>query len=79
VSLVCSGTMTNLALAIIKYPDLCKLVGHVYIMGGTYKGYGDTPYAGSEYNMFIDPHAAKIVLKNIKNIVMLTMDPIYEL
>ncbi|BFI74524.1 nucleoside hydrolase [Sulfurisphaera ohwakuensis] len=53
--------LTNLALAYLKYPKIVENIKHVYIMGGTIYGRGNiTPIA--EYNFWVDPDAAKIVL-----------------
>ncbi len=53
--------MTNLALAIRKDPSIVKKVKHLYFMGGTNQYLGNvTPAA--EFNMLVDPEAAKIVL-----------------
>jgi len=61
VTLVMTGPLTNLALAVKKCPQITKHVKEVIFMGGVVKGGGNvTPTA--EYNMYVDPEAAKIVL-----------------
>ncbi len=61
VTLVMTGPLTNLALAIEKWPELASEVEEVIFMGGVVKGVGNvTPT--SEYNMYVDPEAAKVVL-----------------
>lgn len=53
--------LTNIAMAIKKDPSIISKIPHVYIMGGTNNALGNiTPSA--EYNFFVDPEAAKIVL-----------------
>lgn len=53
--------MTNLALAIRKDPSVARKVRRLYFMGGTNQYLGNvTPAA--EFNMWVDPEAAKIVL-----------------
>jgi purine nucleosidase len=60
VTLIMTGPLTNLALAVRKYPDLVHHVKEVIFMGGVVKGFGNvTPTA--EYNMYVDPEAAKVV------------------
>lgn len=60
VTLILTGPLTNLALAVSKCPDLVQMVGEVIFMGGVVKDCGNvTPTA--EYNMYVDPEAAKIV------------------
>lgn len=62
VTLVMTAPLTNLALAVMKHPELVHEVKEVIIMGGVVQGFGNvTPTA--EYNMYVDPEAAKIVLK----------------
>ncbi|KRE64511.1 nucleoside hydrolase [Paenibacillus sp. Soil750] len=61
VTLIMTAPLTNLAMAVMKYPDLVHHVSEVVVMGGVVQGFGNvTPTA--EYNMYVDPEAAKIVL-----------------
>jgi purine nucleosidase len=60
VTLVMTAPLTNLALAVRKAPELVHLVKEVIVMGGVVSSYGNvTPTA--EYNIYVDPEAAKIV------------------
>ncbi|MDD9269264.1 nucleoside hydrolase [Paenibacillus sp. GCM10023248] len=60
VTLVMTAPLTNLALAVMKYPELVHQVQEVIVMGGVVQGFGNvTPTA--EFNMYVDPEAAKIV------------------
>ena len=60
VTLVMTGPLTNLALAVKKCPELVQHVKEVIFMGGVVTEYGNvTPVA--EYNMYVDPEAAKVV------------------
>jgi purine nucleosidase len=62
VTLVMTGPLTNLALALKKCPEIVHHVKEVIFMGGVVKGTGNvTPTA--EYNFYVDPEAAKIVLQ----------------
>ncbi|TDF99522.1 nucleoside hydrolase [Paenibacillus piri] len=62
VTLVMTAPLTNLALAVMKYPELVRQVKEVVVMGGVVQGFGNvTPTA--EYNMYVDPEAAKLVFK----------------
>ncbi|WP_299093571.1 nucleoside hydrolase [uncultured Metabacillus sp.] len=62
ITLVMTGPLTNLALAIKKCPQITQYVKEVIFMGGVIHGSGNvTPT--SEYNMYVDPEAAKIVLQ----------------
>ena len=57
-TVLAQAPLTNLAAAVERDPSLPGKVAHLYVMGG---GIGNiTPAA--EYNFFVDPEAAKIVL-----------------
>lgn len=57
-TILAQAPLTNLAAAVTRDPSIAQKVGHLYVMGG---GEGNiTPAA--EYNFFVDPEAAKIVL-----------------
>ncbi|MFC5447031.1 nucleoside hydrolase [Paenibacillus aestuarii] len=62
VTLIMTAPLTNLAAALIKYPELVRDVKEVIVMGGVVMSYGNvTPTA--EYNMYVDPEAAKLVFQ----------------
>ena len=55
------GPLTNLALALKRKPDIAAKVGRCVVMGGAPCCEGNvTPAA--EYNMWVDPEAARIVM-----------------
>lgn len=61
ITLVAQAPLTNLALAVMMEPRIAGACRHLWIMGGTDNGVGNvTPAA--EYNLYVDPEAAKIVL-----------------
>ncbi|MFK2825323.1 nucleoside hydrolase [Bacillus sp. B190/17] len=61
IHLLAIAPLTNIAMAIKKDPTVVPKIPHLYIMGGTNNALGNiTPSA--EYNFFVDPEAAKIVL-----------------
>jgi len=55
------GPLTNLAIAVMKHPELPKLIKNLVIMGGS-AGNGNFGVY-SEYNIAQDPHACEIVLQ----------------
>jgi len=58
------GSLTNFAIAILKYPDLIKLISRITIMGGA-RFCGNCPDAPqSEFNFYYDPEAAHIVINS---------------
>lgn len=55
------GPMTNIALALIKAPDIAPLIREIVFMGGAaFRPGNSTPAA--EFNFMIDPHAAQVML-----------------
>jgi purine nucleosidase len=57
------GPLTNIALALAQAPDLVRDVGRCVIMGGAPCCEGNvTPAA--EYNMWVDPEAARMVFRS---------------
>lgn len=62
-TLVTLGPLTNVALAVAQAPDIARLVDRCVVMGGTAVAIGNvTPAA--EYNIWVDPDAARIVFKS---------------
>lgn len=60
-TVIAQGPLTNIATAIMLDRSFVKNVGRLYVMGGYADGFGNvTPAA--EYNFWVDPDAAKIVL-----------------
>jgi len=60
-TLVCIAPLTNVAMALRREPDLGELLDEVWVMGGNVNCLGNvTPAA--EYNFWVDPEAAKIVI-----------------
>ena len=60
--LCATGPLTNIALAVMREPELPRLVKRFVIMGGAYSDSGNvTPAA--EFNIWHDPEAARIVFR----------------
>ena len=68
VTLCALGPLTNLALAFAQQPSLAAKVERIVLMGGARDLGNVTPAA--EFNFFVDPHAAAIVLRVDAPIVM---------
>ena len=67
------GPLTNIAMAYLKEPEIAKKVKKLWIMGGTGMDQGNaTPAA--EFNVYVDPEAASVVLKAGFNAVWVTWD-----
>ena len=70
--LIAIGPLTNIAIALTKYPELKTLLHTILIMGGAASGGNVTPAA--EFNIYADPDAAQIVFKSGVPIVMCGLD-----
>jgi purine nucleosidase len=72
------GPLTNLALALRKAPDIAGRIQELVMMGGGFfEGGNITPAA--EFNIFVDPEAAKIVFESGVPIVMMPLDVTHQL
>ena len=73
ITLVPVGPLTNIAIAVVKEPKLKDYVKDVIIMGGAVTTFGNiTPE--SEFNIFTDPEAAKIVFESGLPITLVGLD-----
>lgn len=67
------GPLTNIATAFINAPDIVEKVQEIVLMGGAYFEVGNiTPAA--EFNIYVDPEAAKIVFDSGVPIVVMPLD-----
>ncbi len=67
------GPLTNIALALIRAPEIAPKVREIVLMGGGFfEGGNITPAA--EFNIYVDPHAAEIVFKSGIPIIMMPLD-----
>ena len=67
------GPLTNIALALIKAPDIAPRIAEIVLMGGAYFEVGNiTPAA--EFNIYVDPEAADVVLNAGVKITMIPLD-----
>jgi purine nucleosidase len=72
-TLVTLGPLTNVAMALQFDPAFARKVGRCVIMGGAPDGVGNTS-ATAEFNIFVDPEAARIVLHSGMPIEMVGWD-----
>lgn len=63
ITLVTLGPLTNVAVAILKEPSLVGMVKECVVMGGIGLGHGNVVPA-AEYNIWVDPEAARIVFNS---------------
>ncbi len=67
------GPLTNIATAFNNAPDIIEKVQEIVLMGGAYFQVGNiTPAA--EFNIYVDPEAAKIVFNSGVPIVVMPLD-----
>jgi purine nucleosidase len=59
-TLVTLGPLTNLAVAVLREPELPRLFRRYVLMGGAYRSAGNTAPT-TEWNINVDPDAAKVV------------------
>lgn len=73
VTLCMLGPLTNLAMALVKAPDIAPRIREIVMMGGAYFEVGNiTPAA--EFNIHVDPEAADVVLTSGIPITMIPLD-----
>ena len=71
--LVTLGPLTNIAVALLREPELAHQVKHCYAMAGSGAAHGNvTPSA--EFNVWCDPEAAKIVFESGMPLTMVGWD-----
>ncbi|MGA1479249.1 MAG: nucleoside hydrolase [Candidatus Actinomarina sp.] len=76
ITLCVLGPMTNIAKAILEKPEITSKIEQIIFMGGSAKHGNTTPVA--EFNILVDPEAAKIVLDSGTNLVMMGLDVTHQ-
>jgi purine nucleosidase len=76
ITLAALGPLTNLAVALIQAPQLVEQVAELVIMGGAITQGNITPSA--EFNIFVDPHAAQVVLAAGWPITLITLETTHQ-
>ncbi|MEY2395551.1 MAG: pyrimidine-specific ribonucleoside hydrolase [Acidobacteriaceae bacterium] len=72
VTLLTIGPLTNIATALNLDPELAGMVRAIVMMGGSLSGGNITPAA--EFNIYVDPEAARIVFQSGIPITMVGLD-----
>jgi len=73
IKLVPTGPLSNIGRAIIKKPSILPKIREIILMGGANReGGNSTPSA--EFNIYVDPQAAEIVLNCGRPITMVSLD-----
>jgi len=73
VTLCTLGPLTDIAMALVKAPEIAPRIREIVMMGGAYFEVGNiTPTA--EFNIYVDPEAADVVMQSGVPIVMAPLD-----
>jgi pyrimidine-specific ribonucleoside hydrolase len=72
VTLIPTGPLTNVALLLRAHPEAAAKIAHVCLMGGSMGAGNWTPAA--EFNIWVDPEAARIVFRSGLPITMVGLD-----
>ena len=76
VTLVTMGPLTNIAILLKTYPEVIDHIEEIVMMGGSYSS--GNALAKSEFNIYADPEAAKIVFDSGVHIVMATIEACFS-
>ncbi len=77
ITLVPTGPLTNIAMALVKAPDIATKIKQIVIMGGAMREGGNvTPSA--EFNIYVDPHAAQVVLRCGRPVILFGLDVTHQ-
>jgi purine nucleosidase len=77
VTLCTLGPLTNIAMAMIKTPGIIRRIRKIVMMGGAYFEVGNiTPTA--EFNIYVDPEAADVVMRSGVDIIMAPLDVTHQ-
>lgn len=77
VTLAVTGPQTNIAMALVKEPRIVDKIEEIVFMGGAITEGNITPAA--EFNFFLDPHAAHVVLSSKVKLIMMGLDVTHQL
>jgi purine nucleosidase len=73
VTLCTLGPLTNVGMALVKAPDIAGKIAEIVAMAGAWREVGNvTPAA--EFNVYVDPHAADVVLRSGISVTMIPLD-----
>ncbi len=73
ITLCCLAPLTNIGMALVKAPDIAPRIKEIVLMGGgLFEGGNATPAA--EFNIYVDPEAADVVMRSGIPITMIPLD-----
>jgi len=77
ITLVPTGPLTNIAMAMVKEPAILPKIRQIVLMGGAMREGGNTT-ASAEFNILVDPHAAHVVFNCGRPIVAMGLDVTHQ-
>ena len=77
ITLCALGPLTNLAMAMVKEPRIVSRIREIVMMGGGFSAGGNvTPAA--EFNIYVDPHAARVVFTSGCKLTLIPLDVTHQ-
>lgn len=77
ITLVPTGPLTNIGMAMVKDPSILSRIKRIVLMGGAMREGGNySPSA--EFNILVDPHAAKVVFACGRPIIAMGLDVTHQ-
>lgn len=73
ITLCTLGPLTDIAMALVKAPEIKDRIRRIVMMAGAYFEVGNIAPAG-EFNVFVDPEAADLVLQSGIDVIMVPLD-----
>lgn len=78
ITLCTLGPLTNIGMALVKQPAIADRIAEIVMMGGAYFEVGNiTPAA--EFNIYVDPEAADVVMRCGAPITILPLDVTHQI
>jgi inosine-uridine nucleoside N-ribohydrolase len=74
ITIVALGPLTNLAIALDRYPAFADDVAMIYTMGGAVDVPGNAPGGQAEWNYYVDPASVNSVLESGIAVTMIPLD-----
>src|SRR5699024_4708174 len=72
ITLIATGPLTNIAIFLLSHPELKEKIELISFMGGACFGGNYSPHA--EFNIYVDPEAADIVVQSGVPVAMFGLD-----
>lgn len=77
ITVVPTAPLTNIAAALLQEPKIAPKIHEIVLMGGAFREGGNTT-PSAEFNVYVDPHAAKIVFDCGRPIVAMGLDVTHQ-